>query len=55
MKLKSLVTSLTLQQIKEVGIVARQEHVSLVQDIECTCKIQWYTVFMLNLLILDIV
>ena len=49
MKLKSLVTSLTLQQIKEVGMVAKQEYVSIVQDIECTCKIQWYTIFMLSL------
>ena len=41
MKLKSLVTSLALQQIKEVGMVGKQEHVSIVQDIECTCKILW--------------
>ena len=27
MELKSLVTSLALQQIKEVGAVAKQEHV----------------------------
>ena len=52
MKLKSLVTSLALQQIKEVGIIAKQEHVSIVQDIECTCKIQWYTILMLSLSIL---
>ena len=39
MKLKSLVTSLALQQIKDVGAVAEQEHVSIAQDIECTCKI----------------
>ena len=39
MKLKSLVTSLALQQIEEVGTVAKQEHVSIAQDIECTCKI----------------
>ena len=36
MQLKSLVTSLALQQIKEVGRVAKQQHVSIVQDIECT-------------------
>ena len=47
MKLKSLVTSLALQQIKEVGVVAKQEHISIAQDIECTCKIQWYTIIML--------
>ena len=55
MKLTSLVTSLALQQIKEVGMVAIQEHVSIAQDIECTCKIQWYTIFMLSLSILGIV
>ena len=43
MKIKSLVTSLALQQIKEVGVVAKQEHVSIAQDIKCTSKIQWYT------------
>ena len=43
MKLKSLVTSLALQQINEVGMGAKQEHVSIVQGIVCTCKIQWYT------------
>ena len=55
MKVKSLVTSLALQQIKEVGMVAKQEHVSLAQDIECTCKIQWYTIVMLSLSILGLV
>ena len=49
MKIKSLVTSLALQQIREVGMVAKQEHVSITDDIECTCKIQWYTIFMLSL------
>ena len=52
MKLKSLVASLALQQIKEVGAVAKQEYVTLVQDIECTCKIQCYTNLMLILSIL---
>ena len=55
MKLNSLVTSLALQQIKEEGTVAKQEHVSIPQDIECTCKIQWYTIVMLSLSILCIV
>ena len=55
MKLKSLVTSLALQQIKEVGMVAKQAHVPIVQDIECACKIQWITIFMLRLSILGIV
>ena len=48
MKLKSLVTSLSLQQIKEVGMVATQEHVSVAQDIECSYKIQWFTILMLS-------
>ena len=55
MKLKSLVTTLALQQIEEVGMVAIQEHVSIIHDIECTCKIQWYTIFMLSLSILGII
>ena len=38
MKLKTLVTRLALQQIKEVGAVPRQEDV--MSNIECTCKIQ---------------
>ena len=36
-------------------MVAKQEHVSLMHDIECTCKIQWYTIFILSLLILGII
>ena len=52
MILKSLVTSLPLQQIKEVGTVAKQEHASIVQDIEGTCKFQWYAILMLRLSIL---
>ena len=48
MKLKTLVASLPLQQIKEVGAVATQE---TLQYIECTCKIQWYTILMLGILL----
>ena len=55
MKLKPLVTSLALQQIKEVGVVTQQEGVILVQDNECTCKIQWYIIFMLTLSIFGLV
>ena len=44
MKLKTHVISLALQQIKEVGMVAKQEPVSIEQDIEGTSKIQWYTI-----------
>ena len=54
-KLKSLVTSLSLQQIREVGIIPKQEHVSIAHDIECTCKIQWHTICMLISSILGIV
>ena len=45
-KLKSLVTSLALQQIREVGMVAKQEHVSKTHDVKCTFKSQWYTTLM---------
>ena len=41
--------------MKELGMVAKQVHVSKAQDIECTCKIQWYTIIMLSLSILGIV
>ena len=54
-KLKSLVTSLTLQQIREVGMIAKQELVSIMHDVECTCKIQCYTIFMLSLAVLGII
>ena len=54
-KIKSLETSLGLQQIKEVGVVAKQEHDCIMHNIECTCKIQWCTIFMLHLLILGII
>ena len=36
-------------------MVAKQEHVPIAQDIECTYKIQWYTILMLCLSILGIV
>ena len=55
MELKSLVNSLALQQIKEVDVVARQESVTLAQNIECMYKIQWYTILMLNLSISGLV
>ena len=54
-KLKSLGTSLTLQLLREVGMAAKLEHVSITNDIECTCKFQWYTIFMLSLSIIGIV
>ena len=54
-KLQSLVTSLALQQMKKVGMEAKQEDVSIVQEIECTCKIQWHTILILSLSILGLV
>ena len=46
MKLRTLVTSLALQQIKEVGAVTIQKDV-----IMNTCKIQYYTILALNITI----
>ena len=54
-KLKCLVTSLALQQLREVDAVTKQDPVSVIHHIECTCKIQWYTICMLRLSILGIV
>ena len=54
-KLKSFVTSLASQQLREVDAVTKQELVSVMHDIEWTCKIQWCTICMLNLSILGIV
>ena len=33
--------------MREVSAVAKQEHFSFFHDIECTCKIHWYTICML--------
>ena len=52
MKLKTLVNSLALKLIKEVGAVTGQKDILL--DIECTCKIQWYTILMLSLSLLGL-
>ena len=52
-KLKSLITNLAFQQ--EVGTVAKQEHVSIMHDVECTCKTQWYMTIMLSLAVLGII
>ena len=54
-KLQSPVTTLAVQQIREVGMVAKQEHVSIMHDIKCTHKIQWNTIFMLSLSIIGII
>ena len=50
-KLRTLVTSLALQQIKEVGAVTRQEDVTTA----CTCKIQFYIVWALSISIFGLV
>ena len=49
-KLKTLVTSLALQQIKEVGAVTILEDVII-----NICKIQFYTIFALSISILGLV
>ena len=36
-------------------MVAKQEHVSIMHDIEGTCKIPWYTIFVLSLSILGMI
>ena len=36
-------------------MVSQQELVSIVQDIECTCKIQWYTIIILSISNLGII
>ena len=51
MKLKMLMTSLALQQIKEVHAVTRQEYITS----DHTCKMQWYFILMLSLSILGLV
>ena len=53
MKLKTLVTSIALEHIKEVGAVTRQE--DIMPNTEGACKIQWYTILILSLSILGIV
>ena len=54
-KLKLFITSLALQHIREVGAVTKQEHILILHDTECTCKIQWYKICMLSISILGIV
>ena len=51
-KLKTLVTSIALQQIKGIDAAFEQD---MINDIHCTCKIQWYTIAMLLLILLGIV
>ena len=45
-KLKSLVTSLALMQSREEDAVTKHEHLSMIHDIDCTSKIQWYIICM---------
>ena len=51
-KLKSLVTSIALQQIKGMDAALEQDRF---KDIYCTCKIQWYTISLLLLILLGII
>ena len=52
MKLKTLATSLALQQIKEVGTVVTLE---TLHCNECTCTIRCYTISMLGILLLGLI
>ena len=52
-KLKSLVTRVALQQIRGADAVSK-EHISTMHNIECTYKMQWYTIATLGLVILDL-
>ena len=51
-KLTSLVTSIALQQIKGTDMTFDQD---MIKDIHCTCKIQWYAIDMLLLILLGII
>ena len=48
-KLKSLVTSIALQQIKRMDVAFDQD---MINDVHCSCKVQWYTIAMLLLILL---
>ena len=50
--LKSLVTSIALQQIKGMDAASEQDRY---MDIYCMCKMQWYTIAMLLLILLGLV
>ena len=50
-KLKTLVTSLALHQIKEVGTVTQQEDITTA----CTCKIQFYIILTLSVSVFSLV
>ena len=51
-ELKSLVTSIALQHIKGTDTVLEQD---MINDINCTCKTQWYTIAMLLLVLLGVI
>ena len=51
-KLKSLVTSIPLQPIKGMNATFDQDRFN---DMYCTCKIQWYMIAMLLLILLGII
>ena len=52
-KIEIFSTSLALQQIREAD--AKQEHVTIMHNTECTCKIWWYMIVMLGLIVLGII
>ena len=51
-KLKTLLASIALQQIKMTNAVLDQDRIN---DVYCICKIQWYTIVMLLLILLGII
>ena len=51
-KLKSLVTSIALQYIKETDVAFDQD---MINDIPCTYKLQWYTIAVLLLILLGMI
>ena len=53
-KLKSLVSSIAVQQIKEMGVVTKQEQASEKCVMGCTCKHQWYRICMLTISLLAV-
>ena len=54
-KLKTVVCSLAFQHIKETSALTKQEHVYYKCIIECTYKIQWYTICMVAISLLGMI
>ena len=51
--LKELKSNITVKQ--EMGTVTKQEYVSEDKVFECTCNLQWYTIYVLTLSLLCII